>query len=233
MENSKISEEKGGGINQISRKSCVNFGLLNIRSIVSKPDLIYELIHDETLDFFILTETWHGCSENFSIKLAMPPGYTFVDFLRPLDSHHGGLIVFFRSQFKHTKVVLPPLSTFEAIVLQVNVHHTKIALLAIYRPGSAPVTPTFFKELVLVLEHVSSLESIVLVAGDFNIHIERQNESNTISLIEIFDLFHLHNRVTDPTHERGGILDLIISSSNLKFIYCKVYPSKIFSDPSH
>ncbi|ESO11811.1 hypothetical protein HELRODRAFT_166859 [Helobdella robusta] len=46
----------------------------------------------------------------------MPQGFRFVNCLRRDDPYHGGLIIYFRDRFKHKKIALPKLLTFEAIV---------------------------------------------------------------------------------------------------------------------
>ncbi|ESO12350.1 hypothetical protein HELRODRAFT_158856 [Helobdella robusta] len=65
----------------------IKLGLLNIRSIGLKYNIIYDLISDG-LDIFVVTESWHGSSENPSITLSTPPGYRFVDFVRDHDLLH-------------------------------------------------------------------------------------------------------------------------------------------------
>ena len=206
-------------------------GLLNVRSMISKVDKIYEIISDG-LDILVLTESWHGSSDDISLRLGMPSGYSFVDYVRPHDPFHGGIVIYFRSTFKYVQIELPLLKTFEIIALKLFINKANIILLAIYRPGSAPVCSLFFQELVLVLEHVSTLSTYLLLAGDFNVHVERQHDPHTSSLIKIFDMFQLHNWVNEPTHALGGILDLIVSSSNLTISNCKVFPCEIFSDHS-
>ncbi|ESO06095.1 hypothetical protein HELRODRAFT_160229 [Helobdella robusta] len=94
MENSEIS------------KACyqtgLNLGLLNIRFIRSKYDIIHDLLSND-LDICVLTETWHGSSDDISVKLAMPYGFSFMDYLRPHDPNHGEIIVYFKNVFKVKK----------------------------------------------------------------------------------------------------------------------------------
>jgi len=33
----------------------------------------------------ILTELWHGSADDISLRLAMPSGFSFVDYVRPHD----------------------------------------------------------------------------------------------------------------------------------------------------
>ncbi|ESO11892.1 hypothetical protein HELRODRAFT_166983 [Helobdella robusta] len=78
------------------------FAKKDSKSIMKKVDTVHELICDG-LDVMVLTETWHGLDGNFAIGLAKPPGFQFVDYIREHDPGHGGLIVYFRKEFKHIK----------------------------------------------------------------------------------------------------------------------------------
>ena len=184
------------------------------------------------LDVLVLTESWHGSSENLCLRLAMPPGYSFYDFLRPHDPYHGGIIIYFKKFIKNKLIELPLFKSFEAIAVNFFVGQAKILLLALYRPGSASITNLFFDELKLLLEHLSVLSDYMLVTSDFNVHIERLDDPSSVKLNEIFDLFQLSIRVTGPTHIHGGTLDLIVSSNNFPAISCTAGLSGLYSDHS-
>lgn len=47
--------------------------------------------------------------------------------------------------------------------------------------------------------------------GDFNIHIDNPKDGSAKELFYILDNFELSQHVTEPTHNKGHILDLIIS----------------------
>ncbi|ESO05694.1 hypothetical protein HELRODRAFT_191357 [Helobdella robusta] len=70
----------------------IKLGLLNIRSIGLKYNIIYDLISDGS-DIFVVTESWHGSSENPSIALSTPPGYRFVNCVRDHDPLHGSQLI--------------------------------------------------------------------------------------------------------------------------------------------
>ena len=69
-----------------------------------------------------------------------------------------------------------------------------------------------------------------MLAGDFNIHVEKCDDSHAISLSEIFEVFGLHNVVNNPTHILGGTWDLVALSSNFSVVKCDVLPSGMYSD---
>ena len=198
-------------INKNKNKCIVTMGLLNIHSIISKYNKIYELIH-EGLDILVLVETWHRSHDDFSVQWAMPPGFTFVDAVRKNDPYHGGIIIYLRSVFRFKQVNLPALVNFEAIALRLFFNNNDCIMLAVYRPGSAQITSSFFAELTLVLENLSLLSSNIILAGDFNVRIDRIHDPHAICLVNIFDCYNLVNRIDKPTHCLSGILDLIYHS---------------------
>ncbi|ESN92910.1 hypothetical protein HELRODRAFT_165046 [Helobdella robusta] len=125
----------------------IGLGLLNIRSIMSKYEMVCDIIRGE-FDILVLTETWHGSSDEFAVRRAMPPGYKFVDYVRPHDPYHGGIIIYFKKEFIYKPVELPAVITFEAVAIKLRVNKSDFILLSIYRPGLVPPSPSFFSELV-------------------------------------------------------------------------------------
>ncbi|ESN90912.1 hypothetical protein HELRODRAFT_182503 [Helobdella robusta] len=220
-----------GGDDNSNSNENFNLGLLNVRSIARNVDGIYGLICDG-LDVLVLTETWHGLPGNNSVSAAMPPGYCYVDFVRQHDPGHGGLVIYFRKEFGCRKINLPSFVTFEVVAIRLVINKNQFILLGVYRPGSAQITVLFFDELVSVLEHITMLNANILLMGDFNVHIERKDDPNTIRLFEIFEVFQLVNHVNESTHLRGGTLDLVVSSVDFPIISTTVLPHGVFSDHS-
>ncbi|ESO12151.1 hypothetical protein HELRODRAFT_158602 [Helobdella robusta] len=207
------------------------FAKKDSKSIMKKVDTVHGLICDG-LDVMVLTETWHGLDGNFAIGLAKPPGFQFVDYIREHDPGHGGLIVYFRKEFKFKKLTLSLISTFEAIAIRLSIYKSVFILLAMYRPGSAPITVLFYDEPVSILEYLTILNSDILLMGDLNLHVERTADPQSIRLKEIFDIFQLVNHVNVPTHILGGTLDLVVSSHVFPVLNAKIYLSGIISDHS-
>ena len=76
---------------------------------------------------------------------------------------------------------------------------------------------------VLLREFSDYLESFVLskeqilIAGDFNIHVDDIKNVDVVTFLDVLESFGLQQHVTQPTHVLGHTLDLIISwySDNL------------------
>jgi len=86
-------------------------------------------------------------------------------------------------------------------------------LVAIYRPGSKAITRHFFSELTELLEHLATHRCPVVLTGDFNVKVDRPEDKHALSLLELLASFDMVQHVTVPTHNFGGILDLVIAQS--------------------
>lgn len=76
-----------------------------------------------------------------------------------------------------------------------------MAFLLIYRPGSASVTDAFFTELSAYLEVFALYKCQILLAGDFNIHVEKVGDADAVRLHDILQSFDCVQQVPlTPTH---------------------------------
>ena len=55
----------------------------------------------------------------------------------------------------------------------------------------------------------------VIVTGDVNIPFERSKDSDTMKLVQILDSFDFEQFVKSPTHDLGGVLDVVIAQTGL------------------
>ena len=82
--------------------SNVWFGLLNIRSLNNKVVRMMDLLHQEDIDVFSMTETWHDIG-SFALDRLRAAAFTVIDCPRPRDPNdapsallcvnHGGVAV--------------------------------------------------------------------------------------------------------------------------------------------
>ena len=111
-----------------------------------------------------------------------------------------------------------------------------IAVAVVYRPGSAPVLQLFFDELAAVLEQlaIATYQAPIYIAGDFNIRIDRPDDSHSAQFRLLVDCYCLMLHYSSSMHLRGGTLDAMItrgrgvarSTSTLSMSVC---PITIFS----
>ena len=69
--------------------------------------------------------------------------------------------------------------------------------------------------------------------GDFNIHVEKDNDAAAIRLLELLNSFDcVQNVPQTPTRRDGGTLDLVITKSEQRFEDLTVAPPDVMSDHS-
>ena len=102
-------------------------------------------------------------------------------------------------------------STFESLCCRVTLAAANTIFVAIYRPGSQPTSTTFFEEFSRLFELLATYAAPVTITGDINIHFERTTDIDTCKLKKALTSFGFDQFVSSPTHELGGILDVIIA----------------------
>ncbi|XP_063960265.1 uncharacterized protein LOC135155265 [Lytechinus pictus] len=167
----------------------------------------------------VLTETWLTGNERDSHSLAI-----LKETLPHLDFHHiprysgrgGGVGVLLHKGYHVSRNPLEYFKSFE--YLDLNVSSSKFCsfrLIALYRPPASKKnkTPlgTFFKEFSSLLEILLSSPQRLIIAGDFNIHIEKSNRAEVLNFLDILRMSKLRNHITCSTHMAGHTLDLVIS----------------------
>ena len=88
--------------------------------------------------------------------------------------------------------------------------HTTITMLGIYRPPADSPTE-FLTEFTNWITDVVAHDTNLLIAGDFNLHINNENDDNAANFKESMVVLGLVQQVTRPTHKSGNILDLIFT----------------------
>ena len=91
----------------------------------------------------------------------------------------------------------------------------KLHIIIIYRPhysSSHPVTTSvFFADFSSFLESIIMSSVPLLIAGDFNIHVDVPENADSVCLKELLESIGLQQHVNESTHESGHTLDLIIT----------------------
>src|SRR6218665_894315 len=107
-----------------------------------------------------------------------------------------------------------------------------VAVLLIYRPGSQLVTDLFYKELANHLETLALYKCQIILAGDLNIRLERDDDGDAIRLLDLLASFDCIQHIKQPTHTRGGTLDHVFTRREDTVIDLRVDPAGVISDHS-
>ena len=215
-----------------SDNSGLHVGCVNACSLSNKSATLCHRIADEHLDVLLVTETWHEGSDDVSLKKVTPAGYQSLDTARPLplgvsvltdrSQHRGGLALIYSNSIKAKPKALQPAKTFEHLCCHMTAGNDKFLLLGVYRPGSSAATALFFDELSAVLEQLCTYRCPIVIMGDFNVHVDVNDDANAARLKSLLESFDCVQHVDQPTHKDGHILDLIITKTETKVSHLHV-----------
>ena len=206
------------------RRQPLKFVLLNVRSIRKKILLLRDYIVEHDIDLLAITETWltDDSSDEFYCRDICPEGYKIEQLPRNY-ADGGGVALVYRRCFKVKKDVKTIHRSFELI----NIHITSacnhnLRLVVIYRaPPSLEngfTVRMFLEEFSSFQEGLVLTTSTLLVAGDFNFHIDEPNDCDARRFLQVLESFDLIQHVSEATHKKGHILDLIITRTHEKLV---------------
>ena len=162
-------------------------------------------------DILLLTETWLTSKETDKIWMDSSDlnkdRYKLTSAIRE-NRRGGGLALITKKDFKVKLDSNAELRTFQFAKWYVQLMHTTITILGIYRPpAGSPVE--FLTEFTNWITDVVAQDTNLLVAGDFNLHTNNENDENAANFMELMVALGLVQHVTRPTHKCGNTLDLI------------------------
>ena len=77
---------------------------------------------------------------------------------------------------------------------------------------------------------VTSKHNNILTLGDFNIHMDDLEDTDSCLLHDTINAFNLKQQVNLPTHNLGHIIDLIITENSEEYGVEKIIPGPHLSD---
>ncbi|KAM8723059.1 uncharacterized protein AB9X84_003160 [Acanthopagrus schlegelii] len=197
----------------------IRLGLLNTRSMTKKAPRISELITQNNLDVFLTTETWlkHATADGVLSK-ASPQRFSFHSQVRA-GTRGGGVSNQFSDVMRGKQIQFDSLiiTTFEFVVteLQHDDWNQPVVIINLYHPpgNNKKEFRKFLDEFQSLLDAVKKNYSSFIVAGDFNIHVNKEWRSDTDEFDSLLQCNDLTQHVNEPTHKAGNTLDLVITSN--------------------
>ncbi len=183
---------------------------LNARSARNKSLSIHAYILAHNPDIVLITESWFKPDDNIPLRLLIPQKYSYVKHDR-LNKPGGGLLILYKRCLTSTSTpvfCIPTTTSFESIYFYIAKTH----FLLLYRPPLLSVTQFLDEFMELVLREKFSN---CIFIGDFNLPGTNLGTINS-DFISLLESCNLHQLVNSITHNRGNILDLVISPPYLK-----------------
>ena len=203
----------------IKHRSATKMCLLNPCSVCNKTSVLQDFVTDHNIDLMVLTETWLKGDDRDNAILAelQPHGYLSKHKAR---QGRGGGVAFMHpstlsvTRAEHSVSSPPQYASFEE--LQCLVHTVPaVRLAAIYRPPPSKTNglnyKTFYAEIGNYIEQLVLTPGALVIAGDFNIHVDDQSDKEAADFLSLIELFGLKQHVSGPTHRTGHNLDLVLA----------------------
>ncbi len=107
------------------------------------------------------------------------------------------------------------IKTMEFMEVMMTVWTKKVCLVTIYCPEHSEnnryTMGDFYKEFSKHMSHYNTIKDVVIICGDFNIHVNKTEDPNSKKFMAVISRFNLTRHVNEPTHRLGNTLDLIIT----------------------
>ena len=211
--------------------------LTNTQSIKSKELQLHKVIQEENIDLCVVTETWLSnnveddtwvkCSvlNNDNLKLAN---------VNRISRKGGGTALVYSNNLKVIHLEDANKMSFEYAIWGLEHKGIKMTIVAIYRPPYSTINQatiqSFFEEFANWMETKSNEYNNIIVLGDFNIHINNDQDAEANRFKDIMEALGLQQHVSFSTHRYGNTLDHIYTEmgSTVVIDYCREGP--ILSD---
>ena len=208
------------------------FSHINARSIYPKTLTFQQYISTVDSTLCAITETWLLNDENdLRYKEVPPPGYKILSHPRSDGRKGGGIAVIHKNNLKVIDETPTQTSKImEYMKIRASLGGVNFEVYIVYRyPGTSVIS--FCEELTDILENnITRNKGHLLLLGDFNIHLDKQEAPDTILFQDFLESLGLTNHVEQPMHISSHILDLAISQPEFCQIVKKVELGHFLSD---
>lgn len=193
----------------------------NCRSIRNKVPDVLSFMKENDIDIAFLQETWINQGDASVLAEIRDYGYQVISQRRKSSDIGGGVGVIYKhgvdikksdTKCKH--------KTFECLVSSLKLNGGNAKIVNIYRTPYSKnhrVTPKMFlAEFTSLLDEFTQFNGKLILTGDFNLHLEDTKDFYAQKFKSTLEQYALTQLIDKPTHEEGGILDLLITAQNIK-----------------
>ena len=202
-----------------AKTKLVTLSVINARSITPKIHQFQQVLLEHNMDICGITETWLKQDDiEATIREIAPSGYKILSSPRSTGQQGGGIALVYHDHYNVKQLCKPTntdTNTMEYQGYHLRFDNVGINLYIIYQLPSSSVMQ-FCNELSLILESDLDLATDkILFVGDFNIHTDNHQDTDTVNFLDTINGFNLQNLVTFPTHVKQHHLDLILDDPKI------------------
>jgi hypothetical protein len=181
---------------------------------------------DNHISICFVSESWLTSDNNNITATIKSYGFNIIHKpRRNCDKlRGGGVAIIFHSSLKLTQVCIKHGELFESVLAKFrNNMGDNVCCCCVYRPG--PLTEAFFSDFDEFIGSIFLKFSQIIICGDLNIHLDNPKLKNSSKFLQLLSSYGLTQLVTQPTHQQGHILDVVISSNKV------IDPENITANP--
>ncbi|XP_070541651.1 uncharacterized protein [Ptychodera flava] len=219
------------------QKLQLNAALWNARSVNGKIGAIASTLIDDNLDILIITETWLKCDDDPIIAEfhASISGYNIHQHHR-MKRRGGGVAVITRSNLQVIEKRCCTFQSFESLGITVRSSSQLLNIHVLYRPPhsskNTSTTNQFIAEFTSLLESEVPSPGHLLIAGDFNFHVDDTSSPDAVKLHDLLECMGLQQHVHTSTHVKGHTLDLLVTRTTDQHLHSVRTDNSLISDHS-
>ena len=215
----------------------IEFCLMNTRSINKKELSIKDYAVENNVDIFALTETWLHDNENYgNYNFSIADVCNCFHHVPRKNSRGGGVGLLLKKHVKVTKQTQRKFSSFEYLDVVTTCSTGSTRIVIIYRPPPSRAnqlnSALFFEEFGTLAEQLVVSPGNLLIAGDFNYHMDNTRNLDTVKFNKVLESLSLIQHVNGPTHKKGHTLDLILTRAADELVICTEIRDPMLSDHS-
>ena len=197
----------------------------NVWSILNEEKLenFLQILDDKDISIACVTESWFDTKVGVFSHKIKEHGYLLHHAYRE-DKRGGGVAVMFKRQFmiKPGGASSSEYSSFEySWIVMKQQSKRRLVLICVYRNQEVHFN-TFYEEFTIFMDKTSRNGEELLVVGDFNVWVERQDDQDAKRLILLMNTYGLTQKVKYPTHREGHTLDHVYVNDFQLEIECEV-----------
>jgi len=217
----------------------LNFACVNVRSLKNKVLDVTDYVVENEIDLLAITETWlfsDDSKNQVTLASILIPGYKFIHMPRTTGKG-GGVGLLYRTTID-VKILndMSHYVSFEQLSAEISIHGKSVNLICVYRPPpnhkNKFTFPQFQDEFCNLVDKLILNPSKLIIAGDFNLHMEVPDDPVACEFNSLMDSYGLSQHVPlKATHIKGHTLDLIITRGDDNTISeCTIDGNNIIAD---
>jgi len=231
----------------VNKEKLFELHVVNTCSIRNKTSEMQDYLTEHEPDLCLVSETWLQKKDATLIAELNSNGYKFKNSERKTKKlkrnngkkskknknkakiRGGGLGLFCKVGLKMSVVKEEERKFFQYTIWKIKKGKITVNIVGIYRPPTHSQSK-FLEEFAEFLPDIAMSEVETIIAGDFNLHCNKNENRYTKQFMELLSNYNMTQHIKFPTHKNGNTLDLVITRETDKLRVEETQQNDFISD---